>query len=153
MRAISKQVAQPLRSGFKVVADALARQGRVGDAEVTVMEQTPDEKHLQSVSFSVHATRGLLRDQSARRKVMMVLLVVALLLLISGSTFLAGALHPREHMLRALLFWGACVWLTFTALLLALFDLLLVRAQARKEVRRLREEFSDEETPDTPRSK
>ena len=147
MRAISKQVAPSLRSGFKVVADALARQGRVGDDEVTVMEQTPDEKHLRSVSFTVHATRGLLRDQSTRRKVMLVLLIVVVVLLVAGSTLLASALNPREHLIRALLFWGTCIWLTFTALLLALFDLLMVRAEARRAERTLHEEYSEEETP------
>jgi hypothetical protein len=114
------------------------------------MEKSPDEKHLRSVSFVVHATRGVLREQGARRKAMFVLLVTALLLLFSGSTFLAPWLNPREHLVGALLFWFACIWLTLTALLLALFDLVMTRAQARKAERMLREEFSPVETPNSP---
>src|SRR6266545_4525869 len=52
---------------------------------------------------------------------MLVLLVLALLLLIAGFTFLQPALNPQEHPLRVILFWIACIWLTFTALLLAPF--------------------------------
>ena len=106
------------------------------------MGNSPDEKPLQGVSFVTHATRGVLRDQTARRKVMLGLLLVAFLLLVSGSTFLAPWLNPREHLGWALFFWLSCVWLTLTALLLALLDLLLVTAQARRERRRLREEFN-----------
>jgi hypothetical protein len=36
-----------------------------------------------------------------------------------------------------MLYWLACAWITVTAVLLALLDLLLVRAQARVEKRSL----------------
>ena len=81
-----------------------------------------------------------------RRKTMFVLLVVALVLLFSGSTFLQSMLDPHEHPVRVVLFWLACIWLTFTALLLALFDLLMMRAEARKAERNLREKV----VPDSP---
>ena len=105
------------------------------------MENSPDEKHLQTTSFVAHATRGVIRDQKTRRKAMLFLLALALLLLIAGFTFLQTALNPREHPWRVIFFWIVCIWLTFTALLLALFDLLVVRLQARRAERALREKF------------
>ena len=105
------------------------------------MENSPDEKHLRTTSFVVHATRGVIRDQNTRRKAMLLLLALALLLLISGFTFLQSALNPREHPWRVIFFWIACIWLTFTALLLALFDLLVLRLQARRAERELREKL------------
>lgn len=105
------------------------------------MENSPDEKHLRTTSFVVHATRGVIRDQNTRRKAMLLLLAVALLLLISGFTFLQSALNSREHPWRVIFFWIVCIWLTFTALLLALFDLLVLRLQARRAERELREKL------------
>ena len=105
------------------------------------MENSPDEKHLQTTSFVVHATRGVIREQNTRRKAMLFLLALALLLLISGFTVLQPALNPREHPWRVIFFWIACIWLTFTALLLALFDLLVLRLQARRAERELREKL------------
>lgn len=103
------------------------------------MENSPEEKDLQTTSFVVHATRGVIRDQNTRRKAMLFLLALALLLLISGFTVLQPALNPRAHPWRVIFFWIVCVWLTFTALLLALFDLLVLRLQARRAERELRE--------------
>ena len=105
------------------------------------MENSPEEKDLHAVSFVVHATRGVIRSQNIRRKTMLFLLALALLLLISGFTVLQPALNPREHPWRVIFFWIVCIWLTFTALLLALFNLLVVRLQARRAERALREKF------------
>jgi small-conductance mechanosensitive channel len=114
------------------------------------MKESPDEKSLRSVSFVVHATRGLIRDQSMRRKTMFVLLAVAMVLLFSGSTFLAFLLDPRQHLIWSLLFWFTVVWLSLTAMLLALFDMLIVRANARRAERMLREEYSQAKNPNLP---
>ena len=105
-------------------------------------ENMPDEKPLRAASFTVHATRGLIRDPSARRKAMVVLLALALVLLLAGSTVLAPLLNPREHLGWALTFWIICIWLTLTALLLALFDLLMVRAASRAAQRELRQGYA-----------
>jgi hypothetical protein len=72
---------------------------------------------------------------------MLLLLALALLLLILGFTVLQPALNPREHPWRVIFFWVACIWLTFTALLLALFDLLVLRLQARQADLALREKL------------
>jgi hypothetical protein len=109
-----------------------------------VANNAPDEKHLKFASFVVHATRGLIREQTVRRKTMLGLLILAMLLLFSGLTFLAPMLSPKEHLLAALLFWIACVWLTMTALLLALFDLVSVRRVARREKVKLHQQYSED---------
>jgi len=105
------------------------------------MENLPDQKRLRTTSFVVHATRGVIRGQSTRRKAMLLLLALALLLLIAGFTFLQPALNPQEHPWRVILFWIVCIWLTFTAMLLALFDLLVLRLEARRVERALREKL------------
>jgi hypothetical protein len=102
------------------------------------------------VPFTVHATKGLLRDQSSRRKTMAICLVVAVLLLVSGLTVLRPWLDPHEHPWRFVLFWLACGWETVLVLLLALFDLLLVRAQARAARKAFREDLSRGSTAAPP---
>lgn len=103
-----------------------------------------EEKRLQTTSFIVHATRGVLRDQRTRRKAMAFLLAIAVLLLIAGLTFLQPMLNPHEHPWFVILFWVVCVWLTLTAALLAIFDLLLLRLEARRAERSLREKLRSE---------
>ena len=105
------------------------------------MDQPPEEKNLETVSFVVHATRGVIRDQRTRRKAMVVLLTLAVLMLLTGFTVFQSALNPREHPWFVIIFWIACVWLTFTAMLLAVFDLLIIRSQARKAQRVLRQKL------------
>ena len=110
------------------------------------MEDSPEEKELRPVSFIVHATRGVLRDQKTRRKAMALLLALAVLMLLAGFTVLQSFMNPREHPWFVILFWIACVWLTFTALLLALFDLLIVRLEARRAQHALREKLKNSES-------
>ena len=105
------------------------------------MPTPPQGKELQPVSFIVHATRGVIRDQKTRRKAMTVLLALAVLMLLGGFTVLQSFMNPREHPWFVILFWVACVWLTFTAALLAIFDLLIVRWEERRAQRALREKL------------
>ena len=70
---------------------------------------------------------------------MFITLMVAMFMLFSGTTFLQPLLSPREHPGWFILFWVTCAWLTLTALLLALFDLLMLRAQDRAARKILRE--------------
>ena len=105
------------------------------------MENSPEEKRLQTTSFVVHATRGVIRDQKTRRKAMVLLLALAVLMLLAGFTVFQSALNPREHPWFVVLFWVACIWLTFTAMLLAFFDLLIIRLEARRVQRALREKL------------
>ena len=69
------------------------------------------------------------------------ILLVAMLLLFFGATFLQATL--RAHPVWFILFWLFVGWLTLTAVLLALFDLLIVRAQARAARKGLRGHLPD----------
>jgi hypothetical protein len=94
---------------------------------------------LRIASFAAHSARGLIRNQTTRRWAMFITVLVAMLMLFAGSTFLEPLLAPREHPGRFICFWVACAWFTLTALALALFDLLMVRAQSRIAKRELRD--------------
>jgi len=110
------------------------------------MEDRPPEKRLRVAPFAIHATRGLLRDQKSRRRTMAVSIAVALVLSVTGLTVFRSWLDPHEHPWRFVFFWLACAWETVLAILLALFDLLLMRAQARAA----RKAFREQVQPDTP---
>lgn len=103
---------------------------------------TEQEKKLRTLPFATHATRGIIRDPGTRRKVMLGVVLAAVVMLIGGATILKEALDPREHAMRFIIFWAVCAWLTVTALLLALFDVLILRAQSRAARRALRGEVA-----------
>src|ERR1041384_4432513 len=111
------------------------------------MEDRPPEKRLRVAPFAIHATRGLLRDQKSRRRTMAISIAVALVLLVTGLTVFRSWLDLHEHPWRFIFFWLACAWETVLAILLALFDLLLTRAQERAAREALREQMQS----DTPR--
>lgn len=111
------------------------------------MATGPKEKPLGMLSFAAHLTRGVVRDQSTRRKTMFSILGMAILMLVAGTTFLQETLDHRAHPAWFIIFWLACGWLTATALLLALFDLLILRAQSRA----IRKELGKELTPSATR--
>lgn len=110
------------------------------------MDESPEEKNLEAVSFVVHATRGVIRGQRIRRKAMVFCLALAVLMLLAGFTVFQSGLNPREHPWFVIVFWVACVWLTFTAMLLAIFDLLIIRTQARKAQGALRKKLDADTT-------
>jgi protein-S-isoprenylcysteine O-methyltransferase Ste14 len=106
------------------------------------METPPPRKSFWMVPFTIHATRGLLRDQQSRRRTMAVSLGVAIVLLVAGVSVFRSWLDPHEHPWRFILYWLACAWETVLGLLLALLDLLLVRAQARAARKALQQQIS-----------
>ncbi len=74
----------------------------------------------------IHAiTRGILADQQLRRKTMGGIILVASSMLMLGATLAANWLYQRP--LLFIIYWLAVAWLTLTAILMALFDILLVR--------------------------
>ena len=105
------------------------------------------KKNFSLLPFATHATRGAIRDQVARRKIMFAAVLGAVALMVAGSTILRGLLDHREHPASFILYWLACAWLTVLALLLALFDVLIVRAQARAAREQLRDQFAAKSTP------
>jgi hypothetical protein len=95
-------------------------------------------KHIRSL------TLGILRDSPVRRVAMTATVLAAAAMLFAGATFLASWLAERPYIF--LLFWFACAWLTLTSLLLALYDILVLRKLGREERRDLaRRIFRDED--------
>ena len=64
-----------------------------------------------------------------------------------GMLFLGKVLMSdrwaREHWLIYFVYWAACAWLTLTGVLLALLDILLIRAAARAMRRELETRFAE----------
>jgi hypothetical protein len=109
------------------------------------MDERPPEKRLRVAPFAIHATRGLLRDQKSRRKTMAVLLLIALAMIAVGLVGRGSWLDSREHPLQFIFFWLSCAWMTLSVLLMALLDILLVRAQGRAARKDLRESVKQED--------
>jgi hypothetical protein len=107
------------------------------------METRPPEKRLEMAPFTIQATRGLLRDQKMRRIMMAISVALAVIMLVTGLTIFRTWLHPHEHPWRFVLFWLACAWQTVLSVLLALFDLLLVRAESRAARKAFRKQVAD----------
>ena len=86
------------------------------------------------LQFIIAVCRGIVRDTQTRRRVLFFLLLAVMLLIFTGVVILNSWLNAGP--VRFVLYWGACLWLTLTVLLLALYDLLAVRQQAREEYAR-----------------
>lgn len=76
-------------------------------------------------------SRGIARDQTQRRRAMSALLGASLLMLAVGIFPLWGVF--ATHPLFFAIYWLACAWLTTCALLLAIYDLVMVFRRAREE--------------------
>lgn len=61
--------------------------------------------------------------------------LAAMLMVFVGSVLIASSL--RSHPILFLGYWAICAWLTVTSALLAIFDLLVVRAAGRAARREL----------------
>jgi hypothetical protein len=92
-------------------------------------------------------TRGIILDPRTRRWAMFIMLLAAVVMIFADSTFLAGEFSTP---LSFIIYWGICGWLTLGALLLALWDLILVRIAARKERIRLEKQMLDHPPHDGP---
>jgi protein-S-isoprenylcysteine O-methyltransferase Ste14 len=114
------------------------------------VENAPQDKRLQWISFVTQVARGAIRDPKVRRKAMFGALLVALALLIAGSTILQPLLNPREHPGWFIAFWLVCAWITVLAMLLALFDLLMLRLQRRAAQKILQEQLPRTQPTDAP---
>lgn len=99
-------------------------------------------------SFVILICKGILRDRTMRRQALAYIISAALVLLGLGVAVLDGWLS--QHVLLFLLYWAACLWLTLTSMLLALYDMLAVRAELQKERRELRLRKLDSRDPDEP---
>ena len=94
-------------------------------------------------------TRGILINPRARRWAMFICISAAMVMLFAGATFLQSAISTP---MAFLIYWGICSWLTLAALLLALWDILLLRTAARRQRRELEKKFSGRDIDPTPRN-
>ncbi len=106
---------------------------------------TAGSQRKASRPLMVQIVRGIVSHGSTRRRVMGGLVIMASALLAAGATF--GAPWLSERPILFLLHWLAVAWLTCTALLMAVFDMLLVRRAARAAHTRLRRELLDSQPP------
>ena len=86
-------------------------------------------------------SKGVLRDTRLRRNVMLWLMLAAMLMIFLGSWLISDA-WMRRHITLYFLYWAACAWLTLTAVLLAVFDLLIIRAAAKAVRRRIEQDIA-----------
>jgi hypothetical protein len=85
--------------------------------------------------------KAIVRDQRLRRLCMFWLIGIAVVMLFLGALLLSdrwGRAHPWLY----IGYWAGCIWLTATGVLLALFDILVIRATARATRRRLEQELA-----------
>jgi len=104
------------------------------------MQTSPPPK--KNVSTTLLVTVGILRDPTLRRKAMLWIISGAILFLFAGATFFMEWL--KEHPLLFIAYWLACAWLTITAALLAIYDLLMLRKEGINEKRRLNASLKNE---------
>ena len=90
----------------------------------------------------ISLSQGILRDPRMRRIAMLWLMGSAVVMLFLGS-WLLSEVWAREHPWLYFLYWAACGWLTLTGVLLALLDILLIRAAARATRRHLEQQFAE----------
>jgi hypothetical protein len=103
-------------------------------------------------NLSVHSprsilqlTRAFIRDQRVRRSLMFYCSLGSVLLLFVGSVLMDGILRARPVLF--VVWWGVCAWLMLASLLLAVFDMLAIRAAARRERRELARRILKENHP------
>ena len=86
-------------------------------------------------------TKGMLRDTRLRRNVMLWVMAAALVMLFLGSWLLSDE-WARRHVWLYFAYWAACAWLTVAGMLLAVFDMLVIRAAAKAMRRRIEEDIA-----------
>ena len=89
-------------------------------------------------------SKGILRVQRTRRLAMLWLVGSAVVMLFLGSLLLSDT-WARAHPWLYFFYWVACGWLTLTGVLLALLDILLLRAAARAMRRQLERQFVEKQ--------
>jgi hypothetical protein len=95
------------------------------------------------VKFILLITKGLIRDAAMRRKIMGGCVLAAFAMVLCGTTFLAGLLSEQPRFF--LVFWTACAWVTLLAVLMALYDMLMLRAEARHAQEQLKKKILGDE--------
>jgi TRAP-type C4-dicarboxylate transport system permease small subunit len=107
------------------------------------LHSLPKRFTLPRVFNVVGLTRAIVRDQTLRRQTMFYVVLAAVGMLFLGCTVFADFLQ-HDHPLTFLFYWAACGWLTILSVLMAIFDLLLLRAAARAARKKLEASYLHE---------
>lgn len=95
-----------------------------------------------AVALTVAICLGIIRDQRMRRSVIFFTLLGVMAMLFAGFALFDGWLAKRPFLF--LIYWAACAWFTFLTILMALYDMLMVRKSAMIARRRLAEQMHRE---------
>jgi hypothetical protein len=85
-------------------------------------------------------TKGIIRDMRLRRLLMFWVMMVAMVMLFAGSVLMTND-WARAHPWLYLSYWLLCGWLTLLGMMLALMDILVLRAAQRAARRVLEQEI------------
>lgn len=102
----------------------------------------PPKRGPGFVTLVIGLSLAVARDQRMRRSILFFVMLAVMGLVFTGAVFLDRWLSARPWVF--LIYWGICLWLTLLAILLALYDLLMVRSMAGKERRRIADEMKSE---------
>lgn len=94
---------------------------------------------VNNVQFIIQVCKGVIRAPRVRRTLMFWDVLVVLVLIFLGATFLWPWL--RAHPLIFLGYWAVCGWLTVLAALLAVYDMAMVRLEAKRAQEELKREY------------
>lgn len=90
-------------------------------------------------------TKGILRDTRLRRNLMMWLMLTAMVMIFLGSWLISDE-WIRRHLRLYFAYWAVCAWLTIAGMLLAVFDILIIRAAGKAMRRRIEEDIANIES-------
>lgn len=93
------------------------------------------------IRATILLTKGILRDTRLRRNLMLWLMLVAMLMLFLGAWLISDS-WAREHVWVYFAYWAVCTWLTLAGMLLAVFDILIIRAAGRAMRRQIEKDIA-----------
>lgn len=102
---------------------------------------TPPKKSNNPLVMAIATSLVLLRTRRYRRNLLFGLTLFTLLVVFGGAFSLAAWLNDRPMLFAS--YWLACFLLVIVLLVLALYDLMMVRREHRREMRRLDQRLSD----------
>ncbi|HWL52973.1 MAG TPA: hypothetical protein VNQ90_11095 [Chthoniobacteraceae bacterium] len=105
--------------------------------------------HHQTLAMIIAISRGIAYDLRMRRSVLFFVILAAMLMAFGGAVLFDAWLMERP--LLFIFYWLACAWLVVLSILMALFDMLLLRRAALEEERRLKAEVFGTEKDGEPR--
>ena len=96
-------------------------------------------------------TKGIIRDLRLRRLMMFWVMMTAMIMLFVGSVWMSDQ-WAREHPWLYLFYWLLCAWLTLLGMMLALMDILVLRATQRAAREVLEQQiFQDADKKEKPK--